>query len=187
MKMAVPRPTRNKVRGLRRASVRVRPIRPTDASELRTFYAELCSESRRARFLHECAGLDRAQSISFCTPDHDHREGFVAIVDRPLRHEQIVGHVCIEPDDANSSEVAIAVAEAFQHRGIGGRLLAEGAAWAMGEGISQLTATMLTSNGAIHRLLVGLGLPTRERWVGGGVVEMAIDLPSRNAAAYRHA
>jgi GNAT superfamily N-acetyltransferase len=183
MNTAAPRPTRNDVPGPRRGSVRVRSIRPTDAPALRTFYAQLSEESRRARFLHVCAGLDRAQSISFCTPDHDHQEGFVAIVAGPLRHEQIVGHLCIEPDDTNVSEVAIAVADAFQHRGIGHRLLAAGAAWAIGEAISRLTATMLTSNDAIHRLLVGLGLPTRERWVGGGIVEMTIDLARRNVAA----
>jgi len=55
--------------------VRIREIRPTDQADLQHFYAGLSPESRRARFLSVRSGLSQAQSISFCTTDHDHREG----------------------------------------------------------------------------------------------------------------
>ncbi len=70
-----------------RTSVQVRAIRPTDANALERFYSGLSAESRQTRFFSLSAGLSHAQSASFCTTDHDHREGFVAVVDgRPGDH-----------------------------------------------------------------------------------------------------
>ena len=163
---------------------RVRAIRPTDALTLERFYAALSPESRRTRFFSVGSALSHGQSVTFCSTDHNHREGFVAVVDgAPNRQERIVGHLCIEPDGTHTAEVAIAVADEFQHRGIGRRLMAAGTAWAHRERIVRLTATMLTSNAPIHRLLVGLGAPTRLRYAGGGVAEITIDLVGQSVAA----
>ena len=171
-----PCPPDAPVRRSKRA-VRVRAIRSTDSAALKQFYCGLSNESRRARFLHASAGPTPTQCTIFCKTDHDHREGFVAVVDAYRGdHEQIVGHLCLEPDRSGAAEVAIAVAEGFQHQGIGGRLLTDGIAWARRERIAQLTATMFAGNTAIHRLLIGSGLPTRERYVGAGVTEITIDL-----------
>jgi len=166
------------------ALVHVRAIRPSDAARLEQFYAALSDESRRTRFFFITPGLSHAQSISFCTPDHDHREGFVAVAHgAPFTDEAIVGHLCLEPDGKDAAEVAIAVADGFQHRGIGRRLMAAGIAWARREHIDRFTATMLTHNAPIDRLLVGQGLPVRERLIGGGVVEITIGLGGQSAAA----
>lgn len=166
------------------ALVRVRAILPTDAAELERFYTGLSPESRQNRFFSICSGLSQAQSDSFCTTDHDHREGFVAVLGRaPGRHERIVGHLCLEPDGAAAAEAAIAVADEFQRQGIGRRLMAAGVAWARHEHIASLTATMLAGNAPIHRLLVGLGLPTTLKDVGAGVAEITIDLVAQSFAA----
>ena len=164
--------------------MRVRAVRPTDADGLARFYASLSEESRRTRFFSITSALSHAQSVSFCTTDHDHREGFVAVVeDGPSEEEGIVGHLCLEPDGVDAAEVAIAVADEFQHQGIGGRLMAAGMAWARREHLSRFTATMFTSNAPINRLLVGLGLPVQVRWAGAGVAEVTIDLAGQSAAA----
>lgn len=164
--------------------IRIRAIRATDASELQRFYAGLSPESRRTRFFSVSPGLNQAQSMSFCTTDHNHQEGFVAVGRAgPARRERIVGHLCLEPEGEHAAEVAIAVADEFQHRGIGRRLLAAGAAWARREHVGRLTATMLAGNAAIHRLLMGLGLPTRVRYAGAGVAEITIDVVDPGVAA----
>jgi acetyltransferase len=168
----------------RSSSVRVRAIRPTDAAQLKLFYSGLSAESRRRRFFSISPGLNQAQSVSFCTTDHDHKEGFVAVVDGDSESGQrIVGHLCLEPDGANASEVAIAVADDFQQRGIGRQLMAAGVAWARRTHVTRLTATMLAGNAGIHRLVIGLGLPTHVRYVGSGVAEVTIDLVAENVAA----
>lgn len=166
-----------------RQFVRIRAIRPTDAPELERFYAALSPESQRTRFFSLGSGLSHAQSVSFCTTDHDHREGFVAVAGRGPGPERIVGHVCLEPGGTDTAEVAIAVADDFQRRGIGRRLLVAGLAWARRERIARFTATMLAGNTAIHRLLVGLGLPYRLRWAGAGVAEIEIELGVQSVAA----
>lgn len=166
------------------AAVRVRAIRSSDVEGLRQFYAGLDPESRRARFLSISAGLSHAQSVSFCTTDHEHQEGFVAVAAHaPGGHGRIVGHLCIEPDGADAAEVAIAVAEEFQHRGIGRRLMAAGVAWARSQHMTRFTATMLGGNAAIQRLLLSLGLPARQSYAGAGVSEMTIDLAAKHVAA----
>src|SRR4249920_3849136 len=92
-------------------SVWIRAVRSTDADGLQHFYSGLSQEARRKRFLHVCRGPSPSECAVFCTTDHDHREGFVAIDRGHPGGERIVGHLCLEPDGAGSAEVAIAVAD----------------------------------------------------------------------------
>lgn len=162
----------------------IRRIRPTDGPEIERFYAALSTESRRTRFFAVGAGLSHRQSVTFCTPDHDHREGFVAVVPDPARHdERIVGHLCLEPAGVEVAEIAIAVADAAQHRGIGRQLMEAGLDWARAEGFTTLTATAFAGNGPIHRLLSGLGLPARTHDAGSGIEDITIDLRPAVAVA----
>lgn len=157
--------------------VSIRPIRPIDAGDLERFYESLSVESRWARFFGGTAGLSHEQSSSFCTPDHHHREGFVAefppVSGSPGR---IVGHLCLEPDGNRTAEFAIAVADAFHRRGIGRRLMKAGFAWAAREGVAAVTGTMLESNAEIRGLVAGMGLPVSFRALGSNVLAVTVDL-----------
>ncbi len=163
--------------------VRIRRIEPADHDRLRTFYAALSEESRRTRFFAPTRGIGAGQSAFFCTPDHHHREGFVAVIGHGVPSDRIVGHICVEPDGPDAAEVAVSVADELQHRGIGRRLVEAAATWAQREGFRSLTATMLADNPAIHRLLGHLGLPSTETPLGAGVVEVRISLPAARSAA----
>jgi acetyltransferase len=166
--------------------IRIRPVRPEDARELQRFYARLSPESRLRRFLGATSGLSDRQTQIFCLPDHRHDEGFVAVLPagrsvargRGRPSELIVGHLCLEPDGVATAEVAIAVADEWQGYGIGRRLVDAGLDWARGAGITTFTATMFVDNPAIHRLLRGLGLRIRSRFLTNGVSEIRIDLES---------
>jgi len=158
-------------------TITIRPASPSDAEGLERFYADLSEDSRHLRFFGGLRGISHIQSVSFCTPDHQHREGFVALAstkagDQPL----IVGHLCLEPVDPHTAEVAIAVADAFQRQGIGRRLMTAGIDWARSVGIARLTATMLAMNLPIYRLIGSLGLATSTRAAGFDTVEVSIDL-----------
>ena len=76
---------------------------------------------------------------------------------------RIVGHVCLEPARDGSAEIALAVADELQGRGIGRALVDASVAWAHEAGIHRLSATMLSDNVAIRRLLTGLGIPARDQ------------------------
>ncbi len=159
------------------ASIVVRPIAPADHDALRAFYAGLSEESRRSRFFAVTAGIGDRQSTWFCSPDHAHREGLVAVTGRrPGRPNRIVGHVCLEPIDGTTAEIAVAVDDGFQGCGIGRMLVDAAVTAARADGYERLVATMLAGNPAIQRLLLGLGLPAKARAIGAGVVEATIEL-----------
>jgi acetyltransferase len=158
-------------------AITIRPTLPSDTEALERFYADLSEDSRHLRFFGGLRGISHIQSVSFCTPDHQHREGFVALAstedgDQPL----IVGHLCLEPVDERTAEVAIAVTDAFQRQGVGRRLMTAGIDWARSVGITRLTATMLAMNLPIRRLIGSLGLAMSARAEGLDAVGVSIDL-----------
>jgi acetyltransferase len=163
--------------------IRIRPVVPTDDTALQAFYAGLSRDSRRTRFLGSTNGIGPNQSTYFCSPDHAHREGFVAVMGPVRGPATIVGHLCVEPDGPARAEVALAVANEHQGRGIGRQLVDAAVVWARGEGLRTLTATMLADNPAIQRLLMGLGLPSVAAPIGAGVVEVRIELGVIRSAA----
>ena len=163
--------------------VTIRPIRPDDAAALERFYESLSDESRRRRFFACTRGLSHPQATQFCCTDHDHREGFVALAEDGAA-ARIVGHVCLEPARDGTAEIALAVADELQGRGIGRALMESSVAWAHRVGIDRLSATMLSDNLAIHRLLTGAGLPARVRPIGMGMDAVTIELvPATRRAA----
>jgi acetyltransferase len=164
-------------------TVRIRRIRGTDTNALERFYTELSVDSRVTRFLGVTPPLDHDHTQAFCTTDHKHREGFVAVVRDGDGSERVVGHLCLEPDDADSAEIAVAVADEFQGRGIGRGLVQAAVAWARRTGLRRLDATAFATNSRIIRLLRGLGLPVRLDWRGGSTCEMSIEVGAHSAAA----
>jgi GNAT superfamily N-acetyltransferase len=128
--------------------IEIRRVRPTDQAALRELYADLSADSRHARFLGTCAGLTEAQSRAFATPDHQHAEGFIA-----LDGDRLVGHLCLEPWTDERLELAVAVADSHQGRGIGRSLLAAAVAWARQHGCTALVATAYADNWRLLHLL----------------------------------
>jgi len=151
---------------------RLRTIRPADHDRLRRFYSGLSEESRVARFLGAAPSIPDETMAHFCGPDHGHREGIVAAT----ADGTVVGHVCIEPMDAHQAEFAVAVADGWQRRGIGRAMCLAAIGWAQRHGITQLTATMWSRNGAVIGLIRSLGLPTSFSVSGSGVVSVRIDV-----------
>jgi len=158
------------------ARVRIRPIRPDDRHELSRFYAGLSAESRLARFHAVSRGIGDEAASLLCGPDHEHCEGFVAEPAGALPADPgIVGHLCLEPADAGL-EMAVAVADDWQARGIGRALLLAALDWARAHGIALLNASLLSTNTAVLWLIASIGRPVRESPASGGVVVATIDV-----------
>jgi len=172
----------------------VRPIEPGDAAALQRFYADLSLESRRLRFLSLSTRFGEKDSRYLCGPDHEHREGFVAEIrsrpdaggagqggDTAGETGQIIGHVCLEPTGSEEMEIAIAVADGFQGRGIGHRLLDVAIGWAIAHGIDRVCAWSAWDNRTIRRLFESLHHPLHYG-TSTGAVETVIELqPPPNA------
>ncbi len=153
-------------------SVSIRLIEPTDAEPLRAFYAALSPEVRRRRFLGASSGIRANQADRFAN-----ELGVVALL-----HEQgpddgaLVGHGCLPLIEPHIAEAAFVVSDAYQGAGIGRALLAAAITAARESGIRRLVATMFADNAAIHRLLLGTGLPHRRLSAGAGVDSLEIEV-----------
>ena len=89
---------------------------------------------------------------------------------------------CVPVSKSASAEVRVAVAGAWQGRGITSALLERVAATARSVGIEQLTASCPASDDTLIRLLSQLG-PTTVRASGVGLVNIRIDLGSAPRSA----
>ena len=153
----------------------IRRVRPSDGSGLQEFYAGLSPESRRARFLGFSRSLGDDRVRQFCTPDHVHDEGFVAVAD-VSGHQRIVGHLCLADAGERCLELGVAVADDLQGRGIGRRLFEAGLTWAHSHDVEQLVASAFADNTRVLRLLSSAPHGARIVQGGSGVVDVTIPL-----------
>src|SRR5262245_40544521 len=153
---------------------RIRAIGPDDRAALLRFYAGLSPESRQARFHGAAPQVGATATTYFCGPDHTHREGLVAEALDDDGRPAIIGHLCLEPVEAGVAEMAIAVADGWQRRGVGRALLAAAVSWARAHGIGTLSASMLWGNGPILALVRSMGCPISFGAADGGTVEALV-------------
>lgn len=159
--------------------IEIRRVRPQDRDPLAEFYARLSPQSRRARFLGG-ASVPAESALTFCTPDHVHEEGFVALAARPSTtgstEQGIVGHLCLVESGSDALELGVAVADDHQALGIGRRLFEAALAWARDQGCARITATAFADNTRVLRLLSSAPHPALIEQADGGVVEVVIPL-----------
>ena len=151
-------------------------IAPDDRDALTAFYSGLSADSLEARFHGACRGIGDATAQAFCGPDHAHEEGLVAEAAGGKGRRWIVGHLCLEPTAPGEVEMAIAVADAWQRRGIGRSLLTAGIDWARRHDVTRMRASMRSSNTAIIGLVRSLALPVTFTLGEAGIVEVVIPL-----------
>jgi GNAT superfamily N-acetyltransferase len=162
------------------SAVVVRPIRPDDSPRLAEGLRQLSPESRRRRFLFSrgdysaeeldyfthCDGVDHL-ALAVVAPDHNGRENQFVAVARCIR----------DPANRDLAEVAIAVADDWQHHGVGEMLIQAlaGSAWAAG--IRCWNAILFANNVAMRKLLELVGTKQSEQSEGAGVVGLVYKLP----------
>jgi len=154
----------------------MRSITPLDRTSLTAFYAGLSSGSRAARFHGTAPRIPEATATFFCGPDHQHREGIVAVRVAASGPPEIIGHVCIEPMEDGVAEMAIAVADACQGRGVGRAMLGRAISWAQEHGIARLRASILCSNTQMLGLLRSAGYPITYGDTSGGTIDAYLDV-----------
>ena len=122
------------------STVHIRPVRPEDVERIELFLGRLSDEARWFRFFSGAPDVGR---MARWFADLSAGTGLLAVTsDDGL----VVAHGQYIPDGKGSAEVAFAVADDWQGRGIATLLLAQLAEAAAGEGIRQLTAVVLTTN-----------------------------------------
>jgi acetyltransferase len=143
------------------SAVPVRPIRPEDAALEKRFVDGLSAKSRYQRFLNQMAQLPPQLLARFTQLDYDREMALVALA--PGGEEFIgVGRYAPNADGA-TAEFALAVADAWQGRGLGGALLERLIVCARAAGYTALDGTILNANNDMLELAARLGFERRAR------------------------
>ena len=159
----------------------IRPIRPEDRSELAAGMQRLSPESRYRRFLTPASELSAAQLSYLTEVDHIDHEALVALQPE-TGHGVGVARFVRSPEDRELAEVAVAVADSWQGRGVGTALLGRLAERARAEGVSRFTAEVLAENRPMLELIDAIGeahVVDRDQ----GSVAIEVDLPPEGIGA----
>ena len=126
----------------------VRPLRHGDVRTVMSLFERLGERSRRTRFNGAKPCLSRSELRQLASVDPD-RYVLVAHVEGDPNAVAIARLV----RDGRSAEIAFAVADEYQHRGIGSALAGELVADARAAGITEITALVSSDNPSAVALL----------------------------------
>lgn len=126
----------------------VRPLRNGDVATVLAVFERLGQESRRARFNgpKPCLSADELRRLAAVDAGHHALVAWVEGDPQPVAIARLVR-------DGSSAEIAFAVADSHQHRGIGSALAAELVADARAAGITEITALAASDNPAAVALI----------------------------------
>jgi len=150
--------------------ITVRPLRDGDVGTVAAVLERLGPASRAQRFGGPKPRLSDAELAQLARVDA-RRHALVAWADgdpAPAALAQLVR-------DGDAAEIAFAVVEAHQGRGIGSVLAEALAADALAAGITELRATVTGDNPRVVSLLRRVSR-VRETWLGGGQRELVLRL-----------
>src|SRR3954449_5747937 len=137
------------------STAHVRPVSPADQAALRTFLGGLSAGSRRLRFFSLGVNLDKAAAMA---AKGDRPEGYGLIVTTGAE-ERVVANAVFELERADRAEVAFAVADEMQGRGLATVLIAHLAQVAAARGVTTFTATVLPENRRMISVFRESGFP----------------------------
>jgi ribosomal protein S18 acetylase RimI-like enzyme len=127
----------------------VRPLERGDVATVSAVFERLGEESRRARFNGPKPCLTSAELEQLAAVDRCHHALVAYVEGDPLP----IAIARLARNDHDSAEIAFAVADAYQHQGIGSALAAELIADARAAGITEITALASSDNPAALALL----------------------------------
>jgi acetate---CoA ligase (ADP-forming) len=134
--------------------VHVRPILPSDGELLVDFFEHLGPESRYFRFFRVKQTLDAREVAYFTNVDYDHRMALVVLHDGRM---VAVGRYDRTQEDPHVAEVAFAVSDDQQGRGIGTELLQLLTTAARHNDITEFRAFVLPENVQMMRVFRNSG------------------------------
>jgi len=157
--------------------LRIRPIVPEDEPLLHEAVAAMSERTVYFRFFSPIKRMSDAMAHRLAVVDYHDRFAIVATTHRPSQKERIVGVARYDrARDTDVAEVAVAVIDEFQRRGLGGVLLAELARVARGQGIRSFQLIVLPENQQMLGLLRKMGWIHQAK-LNGGVYEISFELP----------
>jgi acetyltransferase len=137
--------------------VTLRPIRPEDAELEQEFVRGLSPESRRFRFMDTLRELTPAMLVRFTQIDYDREMAFVATVQREGKEVEVGVCRYITNPDAVTCEYAVVVADDWQRRGLGRRMMAVLIEVARRRGLEAMIGHVMSGNRGMLQLSQDMG------------------------------
>ncbi|MGI8579183.1 MAG: GNAT family N-acetyltransferase [Solirubrobacteraceae bacterium] len=158
--------------------VELRPIRAEDRVGLAESHARLSPATQRARFLTAKPRLTGAELRYLTEIDGWNHVALVAVIASggPPGEIVAVGRFVRLAGTPGSAEFAIVVGDSLQGQGLGTALAIALAEAARARGIRRFTATALSENVAVHRLLRTIAHHLEPTVTSGGVDELVAEL-----------
>ena len=144
----------------------IRPIHPDDAHMLKKLVSELSPQSRYFRFVSSMAELPPSMLARFTLIDYDREMALVAVIKERTatpegditETERIVGvSRYVTNPDQSSCEFALVVADDFNGKGLGSRLMESIMDVARDKGLAEIEGLVLANNSGMLKLMRGLG------------------------------
>ncbi len=142
----------------------IRPIRPEDADIEREFVRRLSPQSRYFRFMQAVSELSQKMLVRFTQIDYDREMALIAVIESEQEPEgelQVgVARYTVNPDQF-SCEFALTVADEWQGRGIGWKLMNELMEVARLRGLRRIEGEVLGENRNMLSLMERLDFSVR--------------------------
>jgi acetyltransferase len=138
-------------------NIKIRPIRPEDASIEQSFVHELSPKSKYFRFMQSLNELTQQMLVRFTQLDYSRELALIAVLEEhEVETELGVARYVMNPD-GESCEFALVVADKWQNKGIGSHLMSSLIAAARERGIETMEGEILTNNDGMLKLTAKLG------------------------------
>ena len=135
----------------------LRHIAPTDAAREQAFVHGLSPESSYLRFHGTIKDLSKKDLKTFTEPDSRNAVAMIVLRSGETGEEEIgVARYVIDPDGANC-EFAIVVADTWQKRGIGTRLMNSLIKHLQASGVKRISGSVLKRNSAMLKFVKQMG------------------------------
>lgn len=135
----------------------IRPIRPEDAEMEQDFVRGLSAESKYFRFMDTLQELSQTMLVRFTQIDYDREMALIAVLQQDSREKELGVCRYIASADGQSCEFALVVADEWQNKGIGNKLMNCLFDAARAKGIGVMEGEVLKANHAMLELVRRLG------------------------------
>jgi acetyltransferase len=156
--------------------VTLRPIRPEDAEMEQAFVRSLSAESRYFRFMDTLRELTPLMLVRFTQIDYDREMAFVATVPQGGAESEIGVARYVANPDGESCEFALVVADGWQRKGLGRRMMEQLIDAARARDLRVMLGHVLAENRAMLSLCRNLGFVITDSPEGASVKRAALDL-----------
>lgn len=139
----------------------LRPIRPEDERLESEFIRNLSDETKRFRFFRVIKELSHADLVRFCNIDYDREMAIIAEIREDGRRREIGAAKLILEPGGEKGEIAVVVADEYQRKGLGTKLVDMLIEIAEEKGLESIYGIIMPKNESVINLFKKMGFTVK--------------------------